>query len=109
MDANTTQQAVFQYQFISNIASLAALGASLAAIIKSYRREPPLSEQILKDFATKNDLHELKVELEKTRTEINLQLRSGDKCFKDLERVIGRLETMLSMCPYMCGGRKPGT
>jgi hypothetical protein len=108
MDPQTTESAIFQYNLISNIASLAALGASVFAMLKAYRREPPLSEQILKDFATKADLHDLKVELEKTRTEINQQLRSGDKCFKDLERVIGRLETMLSMCPYLCGGRKPG-
>jgi hypothetical protein len=108
MDANTVESAVFQYNLISNIASLAALGASVFAMLKAYRREPPLSEQILKDFATKNDLHDLKIELEKTRTEINQQLRSGDKCFKDLERVIGQLETLFKICPYFCGHRKPG-
>lgn len=107
MDPNTVESAVFQYNLISNIASLAALGASVFAMLKVNRREPPLSEQILKDFATKNDLHDLKVELEKTRTEINAQLRSGDKCFKDLERVIGKLETMFSICPYLCGRKVP--
>jgi 5-bromo-4-chloroindolyl phosphate hydrolysis protein len=107
MDPNTTQQAVFQYQLISTVASLAALAASFAAIIKSYRREPPLSEQVLEKFATKNDLKELREDLEKTRDGINLQLRSGDKCFKDLERVIGKLEAMFSICPYMCGRKPP--
>lgn len=106
MDPDTTQQAVFQYNLVSNITSLAALGASLAAIIRSFKRNPPLSETMLKDFATKDDFRELKAELEKHRVDMNAQLRSGDKCFKDLERVIGKLEVLFEMCPYMCG-RKP--
>jgi hypothetical protein len=103
MDANTTESAISLYQLISNVSSLAALGASIAAMIKVNRRSPPLAEEVLEKFATKGDLHDLKTELEKTRTEINLQLRAGDKCFKDLERVIGKLEAMFSICPYMCG------
>lgn len=105
MDTQTTESAISMYQLISNISSLAALGASVAAMIKANRRNPPLAEEVLKTFATKEDLHDLKSELEKTRTEINLQLRAGDKCFKDLERVIGKLEAMFSICPYMCGKR----
>jgi hypothetical protein len=103
MDPQTTQSAIFQYNLISNIMSFAALGASVFTMIKSSRRSPPLAEEVLKTFATKEDLHDLKSELEKTRTEINLQLRAGDKCFKDLERVIGKLEAIFSICPYMCG------
>lgn len=106
MDPNTTQQAVFQYQLITTVASIAALGASITAMIRTFRRNPPLSETILEKFATKDDLRDLKTELEKHRVEMNAQLRSGDKCFKDLERVIGKLEVLFEMCPYMCG-RKP--
>jgi biopolymer transport protein ExbB/TolQ len=122
MDPNTTQQAVFQYQLITTVASIAALGASITAMIRTFRRNPPLSETILEKFATKSDMkeleakvekfaskedvRELKSELEKHRSDMNAQLRSGDKCFKDLERVIGKLEVLFEMCPYMCG-RKP--
>lgn len=107
MDHDTTQQAVFQFNFISQIASLTALGASIAAIIRSFRRSPPLAETVLEKFATKEDLRALKEELEKTRTDISSQLRSGDKCFKDLERVIGKLEGILNTCPYLCGRKQP--
>lgn len=103
MDPQMVDQAVFQHNLISNITSLAALGASIAAIVKVGRRVPPLSEQVMKDFATKEDLRELKSEVTALRTEINMQLRSGDKSFKDLINITGRLEGILERCPYMCG------
>ena len=103
MDPQTVDQAVFQHNLFSNIASLAALAASIAAVIKVFRRQPSLSETVIKEFATKSDLHELKTDMQKLQDEINKQLRSGDKCFKDLERVIGKLEGAMQFCPYLCG------
>lgn len=102
MDPNTTSQAIFQFQLFNTISSLAALGASIAAIIRVSRRTPPLSETVLEKFATKEDIKALREELSTTRADLNGQLRSGDKCFKDLERVIGKLEGVLSRCPYFC-------
>jgi hypothetical protein len=72
---------------------------------------------VLEKFATKEDLAALKreelaairTEMTNLRTEINQQLRSGDKCFKDLERVIGQLEGALKLCPYLCGRMVAGT
>ena len=107
MDSQTTESAISMYQLISNISSLAALGASVAAMIKANKRTPPLSEEVLVKFATKDDLKDLKLELENTRREINAQLHSGNKCFKDIEHMLGKLDVMLNICPYMCGKGKP--
>ena len=103
MDPQSVEQAIFQQNLFSSVVSVAAFAASLAAIIKAFRRDPPLSETVIKEFATKADLKELKDDMQKLQDEINKQLRSGDKCFKDLERVIGQLEGAMKFCPYLCG------
>ena len=105
MDPQTTEQAVYQYNFISTIASLAALVASLAAVIRTFRRQPPLSEEVYKCFATKDDLHKLGSQVEKLREDIDKKMASGEKLFHDFERVIGQLEGIIKMCPLLCGSR----
>jgi hypothetical protein len=103
VDPQNVEQAVFTQNLFNSGVSLAAFAASLAAVYRSFRREPPLSETVIREFATKSDLHELRQELQKIQEDMNKQLRSGDKCFKDLERVIGKLEGAMQFCPYLCG------
>ena len=106
MDPNTTEQAIFQHNFFNTIVSVAAFITSLLVGWKSFRREPPLSETVIKEFASKAEVAELKKEISSLRIEINAQLRSGDSCFKDIEHVLGRVEGMLDRCPYVCGQMK---
>ena len=112
MDPMTAQQAseqaAFNYNLLNCVASLSAVGASIAAVIRTFRRQPALSEEVYKTFATKDDLKELKHHIDDVKTEIDRKLASGDKCFKDMERVIGKLEGFLSRCPFMCGQVAPG-
>lgn len=102
MDPATTEQAIFQFNLISNITSLAALAASLVAMIKSNRRHPPLAEEMYKDFVSKEDLTAIEKKIEDLRKEIDGKLSSGEKIFQDFQRVIGKLEGVLQMCPNLC-------
>ena len=103
MDPNTTEQAVFQHNLFSSVVSVAAFVTSLLVGWRSLRREPPLSETVIKEFATKTEVSDLRKEIVALREEINGQLQSGNRCFKDIERVIGQLEGALRMCPLLCG------
>lgn len=75
---------------------LSALVVSIGAFIRSCRRQPPLTEEIYKEFATKKDL-------EKLRDEINPSLANGSKLFREIERALGQVEGQLKHCPYFCG------
>jgi len=121
VDPTTVEHAVFQQNLFNSVVAVSAFVASLAAIYRSFRRTPPLAEQMLERFATKQDLKELKADVDKCaskddlkelktdlksiRDNIDNRLASGDKVFKDLIGITGKLEGLLERCPFLCGAK----
>ena len=53
------------------LAALAALVNYVISIVNSFRRDPPLSEEMAKGYATKREIAELKEELKAERERID--------------------------------------
>lgn len=99
-DPNAT---VFMGQLVPALAVILGVISTVAGIVLSFRRRPPLAEEMYRDFATVKQLDQLRAEFNRTMAEIfdvQRQLKSGmDQNFKDLERGIGRIEGQLRNCP----------
>ena len=75
--------------------TLTAMVVSIGAFVRSCRRQPPLTEEIYKNFATKADL-------DKLRDDITKSLSGGTTLFREIERSMGQIEGQLKRCPYFC-------
>ena len=89
------------------LAALAALVSSVMSIARGFRRDPPLPEEVAKEYATKRELHNeissLKGELKSERERVDGILAQQFKLMRELmekinqwqlgvERMIGRIE-----------------
>jgi hypothetical protein len=92
------------------IVVLAAMVTNLIATLASFRRRPPITEELYKEFALKEELDAAFAKAEKNLTErivhsdkIHVEIfgiiRTGQAAsaqnFQDLERAIGRVEGLV--------------
>jgi hypothetical protein len=88
MDPQTSESANWLWYLFTIGGNLSAIIVSIGAFVRSCRRQPPLTEELYKDFATKPDL-------EKLREDVNESLSQGTTLFREIERSIGRIEGKL--------------
>ena len=85
------------------LAALAALVNSVMSIVRGFRRDPPLPEEVAKAYATKREIAELKDELRAERRRVDGILNQQFELLRELtektnqwqlgvERMIGRIE-----------------
>lgn len=96
------------------LAALAALVNYVVSIVRGFRRDPPLPEELAKDYATKREIAELKAEVKAERERIdkilakqfdlirsltaenterfNTLISSIGEWQRGVERMIGRIE-----------------
>lgn len=85
------------------LAALAALVNYVISIVRGFRRDPPLPEELAKSYATKHEIAELKDELQAERHRVDGILRQQFDLLRELtektnqwqlgvERMIGRIE-----------------
>ena len=101
-------------EVITICCTITAVAVSLAAFIRSCRRNPPLTEELYQNFVTKPDLerfrNDTKENFEKLQTgtktdfkslhdEITRSLTSGTTLFREIERSMGQIEGQLKACP----------
>ncbi len=90
MQPNEIESAGWLWHLFTIGGTLTALIASIGAFVRSCRRTPPLTEEIYKNFATKEDLR---------------LLRGGTTLFREIERAVGKIEGQLDIIAG--NGRKP--
>jgi hypothetical protein len=98
MQPNEIESAGWLWHLFTIGGTLTALIASIGAFVRSCRRTPPLTEEIYKNFATKEDLRLL-------REEITKSLAGGTTLFREIERAVGKIEGQLDIIAG--NGRKP--
>ena len=120
---------MFMMRLLGAISFLLGLVATVLAIAMSFRRKPPLSEEVYKDFvrrtefaavqeaiklmAPRTEVDALRAEYLKTVGEVFEILRqmkhAYEQDFKSVERALGRFEGILSRCPgaKVCGQEVP--
>ena len=83
-------------------AIMSAIGTPLSVWLSS-RRTPPVTEELYRDFATKEEVRQLRQEFLSTSGEIFDVMRklkeSLDESMRPLVAQINRLEGVLSRCP----------
>ena len=100
MDPQTTESAGWLWNLFTVGGNLSAILISILAFIRSCRRQPPLSEEMYKDFVSKGDF-------EKLRKEINISLASGTTLFREIERSVGQIEGQLKYILLFFGIKFP--
>ena len=102
MQENTTYLVIIG-AVVVGLAALAALVNYAISIVASFRRSPPLPEEVAKAYATKRELAELKDELRSERRRVDGIFEQQFKVLRELteritqwqlgvERLIGRIE-----------------
>ena len=85
------------------LAALAAIVNNVVSIVRGFRRDPPLPEELAKAYATKQEIAELKLELKAERDRIDDIMNQQFNLLRELtektnqwqlgvERMIGRIE-----------------
>lgn len=85
------------------LAALAAIVNNVVSIVRGFRRDPPLPEELAKAYATKQEIAELKLELKAERDRIDDIMNQQFNRLRELtektnqwqlgvERMIGRIE-----------------
>jgi hypothetical protein len=99
MDPHEIESANWLWNLFTVGGSLSALVVSIGAFIHSCRRHPPLTEEIYQNFATKDDLKELKKEIKES-------LDSGTTLFREINgavlKIEGKQEVQLQQCSQFC-------
>lgn len=68
-------------------------------MLVALRRKPAITEEMYRDFATKEELRQLRAEFLKTAAEIFDISRQLKQSLSDLNHAVGRIEGALSRCP----------
>jgi len=90
MQPHEVESAGWLWSFFTIGGSLTAIIVSIGSFVRSCRRTPPLTEEVYKNFATKEDLRLL-------REEITKSLAGGTTLFREIERSIGQIEGQLKI------------
>jgi hypothetical protein len=76
---------------------------ALVMAFAAMRRKPPVQEELYKDYATKDDVRQLRSEFLKTTGEIfdvQRNIRAAtDETFMEVKQKLGYIDGALSRCP----------
>jgi hypothetical protein len=79
---------------------------SIVSSIASMRRKPSVSEEVYRDYATKQELADLRHDFNKSMNELfsrqHLNQQSIDDKFSAILRSVGQIEGQLKKCPNVC-------
>lgn len=96
MQPHEVEAASWLWNLVQVGGTITAVLVSIGAFVRSCRRQPPLTEEIYRNFATKQDLKDL-------HDEITKSLAGGTTLFREIERSMGQIEGQLKRCPFLCG------
>ena len=121
MDASITQETSTIIVFLG-LQGLLTLVNSVLSVAAFFKRQPPI-DQTLAEYAKSDALADLETRKaaalasleaknDQTHGELFSIIRklqaSQETVFRDLERMIGRIEGKLERCPSLCGGTSNG-
>jgi hypothetical protein len=103
--AEQLQQYILIGKIIIGLVPLATIAQLLLNIYNS-RRKPSVAEELYRDFATKKELADLRVDFRETMNEFftrqhQNQSATDDK-FNSIMRSIGVVEGEIKKCPHFC-------
>lgn len=85
------------------IIGISSVLVNLILALKALRRDPPVSEELYRDFATKTEVKQLREEFLKTTGEVFEVLRHvGDKFAHEVSTLtaqVNRISGILERCP----------
>lgn len=106
MQPTDVENAVFVLRLFQAVHGILLLIVAVFSIAAYFRRRPPVTEELYRDFATKSEVTGLRSEMRGTMSEYFTRQHINQSAIEDkfqaIMNMIGEVNGQLKRCPYFC-------